>query len=357
MKTPLVFILTLFVVVTTEYNPYRFSPKQEQFSRDFAEGQLDASKQSPAQNDGDIISQKRIANFEELINYIVQTEGRERDSIKLDPERYSYLQQANLHGITYLSDSLKVNGFLLTPKESGKFPAIIYNRGGSLGWGSLTHYVASIGLGDLARLSASGYVVVASQYRGNGGSEGKEEYMGADINDVTNLIPLLSHIPHADTSRIGMFGWSRGGATTFAAMRKTNRLKAIAVGGPGTNLVAVAQDRPELKEWWSEFIPGFKEDWEAALKQRSPYFWVDELPKDVPMLIMHGTADIAARARETLKFAVELDKHQLPYKLIMYEGDNHALRLHRDEMFSELITWFNRFVRDGEEKPKAELAK
>ena len=40
-------------------------------------------------------------------------------------------------------------------------------------------------------MSSWDYVVVGSHYRGNKGSEGKEEFGGSDVNDVINLIPFF----------------------------------------------------------------------------------------------------------------------------------------------------------------------
>jgi len=57
----------------------------------------------------------------------------------------------------------------------------------------------------LGRIATWGYVVAASQYRGNAGGQGKEEFGGADVDDVLNLIPLLESLPQADTTRIGMY--------------------------------------------------------------------------------------------------------------------------------------------------------
>ena len=296
--------------------------------------------------DGDLLDKTPIRSYDELIDYIRTTERR--DTVELDRSRFTHFQDVDVFGITYSSDGLRVKGFLLKPKGSGRYPAVIYNRGGSLEWGSLTHYVASIGLGELATLAREGYVVVASQYRGNGGSEGLEEYGGRDIHDVLNLIPLLVNVPEADTANLGMFGWSRGGAQTFHTLKKTNKIKAVVVGGPGTNLVAVAKDRPELPEWWATFIPNFQEDQDRILRARSPVFWVDELPRDVPILMMHGTADRKARAEETLRFALELGAHNIPYRLIMFEGGKHALREHRQEMFKQLFRWFDRFLKQGD---------
>jgi len=97
----------------------------------------------------------------------------------------------------------------------------------------------------------SGYVIVASQYRGNGGGEGKEEFGGKDVNDVLNLIPLLSNMPQADTARIGMFGWSRGSMMTYLALTKTTTIKAAVVGSGLTDLITSLKERPEPETPWA----------------------------------------------------------------------------------------------------------
>ncbi len=66
---------------------------------------------------------------------------------------------------------------------------------------------------------SNGFVVVASQYRGADGGEGKEEYGGADIADVLNLIPLAKSLGYADMKNVFMFGNSRGGMMTYLALK------------------------------------------------------------------------------------------------------------------------------------------
>ena len=306
--------------------------------------------------DGKIVSRTRIDDFDGFIKYILDTEtldpviydtSRYR---KFDPERYHLLKEVEVFGITYLSDGLKVKGFLLQPKKEGKFPAIIYNRGGSLEHGSLTHFVSSIGLGELARLANAGFVVVAGQYRGNGGGEGREEYGGADLNDVINLFALLKNEPKADETKLGMFGWSRGGMTTFLTLKRLAKeenfeLKAVAVGAPSINLTRSSTDRPLLDEWWSTFIPDYNTPMKyEILKRRSAIFWVDELPKDVPLLILHGTDDRSTSAEENLKFVAKVQEQGIPYRYIMYELGDHGLSEHREEVFHQLIRWFNVYL-------------
>lgn len=78
--------------------------------------------------------------------------------------------------LTYASDRNRVVAYLLRPqtKQAGRRPAVIYNRGGNREFGALD----MPDLLDLTGLAAHGYVVIASQYRGNDGGTGKEEFGG-----------------------------------------------------------------------------------------------------------------------------------------------------------------------------------
>ncbi|MEM7349331.1 MAG: prolyl oligopeptidase family serine peptidase [Acidobacteriota bacterium] len=299
-----------------------------------------------AQANGEVVSLEPIADFVELVEYVRASEGRAAPA--LSPERYGALDEIELFGLTYWSDGLRVKGFLLKPRAAGRFPAIIYNRGGSLEYGSLTHRVASVQLGELAILARAGYVVVASQYRGNGGGrEGHEEYMGSDLQDVLSLVDLLAARPDVDAERIGMFGWSRGGATTFRCLTESRRIKAAAVGGPAVNYPRIIAEEPHMGEYWSEFIPGYHDDPQGVMAARSVLYWVGRLPKNVPVLIVHGAADKKVKTPDILTLAMRMEEHRLPYRLVIYEGGDHGLTAHRQEAFGQIIGWFDRHLKAG----------
>lgn len=301
------------------------------------------SNMSNAQKDGDLIEVTKIKNFKELLAYIKATENR--DSIKLDPKRFASFSKVKVSGITYWSDSLKVKGFILQPKKTGHYPSIIYNRGGSLNYGSLTHHVSSVGLGELALLAKAGYVVIASQYRGNGGGEGKEEYMGKDLNDVLNLFGVLEQIPEADHQNVGIFGWSRGGATTFRILLKHQKFKAAAVGGPAIDYVRTINEDSAFYKYWGEFIPNFHDNPDSVMRVRSALYWTEKLPKNIPLLIQHGTKDSKVLASEILNFALKLDKQQINYRLVLYDGADHGISQYRSQVYQQLIHWFNRLLK------------
>ncbi len=45
------------------------------------------------------------------------------------------------------------------------------------------------------------------------------------------LMDVLGEIEESDTTRVGMYGWSRGGMMTYLALAKSNKIKTAIVGG------------------------------------------------------------------------------------------------------------------------------
>ncbi len=254
-----------------------------------------------------------------------------------------------LHDITYISDGLKVKGYLCTPVGAGKYPCVILNRGGNRDFGALTPKRALIWMG---RLASWGYVVVASQYRGNAGGEGREEFGGADVNDVLNLIPLLAGQPAADTSRMGIYGWSRGGMMTYLALTKTNKFKAAIVGAGAANAFKNIEQRPDMEKYvYAELIPDYWENRESALKARSAVFWADKLAKTTPLLLLHGSADWRVPPEEALEMSNRLYEAKHPFRLVFFEGGDHGLREHRAEVDRLIKDWLGGYLRDHKPLP------
>jgi dipeptidyl aminopeptidase/acylaminoacyl peptidase len=130
-------------------------------------------------------------------------------------------------------------------------------------------------------VSSWGYVVEGSQYRGNDGGEGKEEFGGKDIDDVINLIPLMSSLPNSDTSRIGIYGVSRGGMMTYKALTKTNRFKAaISISGSADEVQRM-KDRPEFDSLYLQLVPEYKNNKLAALKERSAVYFAEQMSRQL----------------------------------------------------------------------------
>jgi hypothetical protein len=130
-----------------------------------------------------------------------------------------FREKIEIYKIKYLSDGLKINGFILHPRMGTpgvKYPAIIYNRPGV----GDSHKIDEQTLSYLSFLPANNFVVAATQYRGNDGSEGLESYLDKDLNDVLNILETVKSLPYVDTGRIGMLGFSRGAAVTYLLLKQ-----------------------------------------------------------------------------------------------------------------------------------------
>lgn len=255
--------------------------------------------------------------------------------------------------ITYLSDGLRIKGYLLTPTKEGKHPCIIFNRGGNPQLDSLSR--ESVVREEYAGVLASaGYMVVASHYRQGGGSEGHDEFGGNDIHDVLNLIPLLEHETACDASRIGMLGFSRGGMMTYLALTLTDRIRVAAVNSGMADLALNLKSRPEMGKVYQTYIPDYDKRPEQAMAERSAVRWAEKIDKNTPLLVLQGTADWRVLPTEALEMADALYRCKHPFRFVLFEGGTHGLPEHRMEVDRLLLNWFNDYLRDGKKWPSLE---
>ena len=124
-------------------------------------------------------------------------------------EDFASFAAVQMHELTYWSEGLRIKAYLGLPQATeAKMPALIFNAGGTGERGALSSMTAAATVGLYA---SWGYVVLASQYRGRGGSEGVEEWGAGDVDDAMNALTLLQSLDYVDTERVGIIGGSRGG--------------------------------------------------------------------------------------------------------------------------------------------------
>ena len=278
------------------------------------------------------------------------------DSIKqkfLERNKFkTVFTSTKLFKITYESNGLKINGYLSTPIESGSYPVIIYNRGGNRDFGAFNDIGATY---VLRSMSQWGYTVIASNYRGGGGSEGMEEFGGTDVNDIHNLIPLLHNLKEADTSRIGIYGWSRGGLMTYRAISESCKFKAAIIGAGMANSFRNIEERPEMEKYvFSELLPNYKTNKEAELKKRSAIYWTDKFCKTTPILLLHGSGDWRVSPKDALDMADSLYAKKHPFRLHFYEGGDHGLSEYDQEVNENAKNFLDYYVKDLNTHPNME---
>lgn len=260
------------------------------------------------------------------------------------PDIKKRVEELDYYRIRYQSGKYEVEGFVIEPKMGENLPCLIVNRGGS---GDFGKWEMERLFGFLSRFASWGYIVIASQYRGCGGSEGKDEFGGSDIEDVVNLYKILKDYPRADTEKIGMYGASRGGMMTYLMLAKVRWLRAAVSVAGLANKFRQQELRPDMKEHQALFFNPTK----AELTRRSAVFWADQFAKKTPLLMIHGTADWRVSVLDSIELAQELYENKIPFRLNVLEGGDHGLTEHDAEKMRQIHDWFDRFVKKGEKLP------
>jgi dipeptidyl aminopeptidase/acylaminoacyl peptidase len=285
---------------------------------------------------GSIIDQKACV----FVPYEQQSRFTKRFYSKEDYDAARSSTRTECSRIEYMSDGLKVVGYLVRPRNSVamRFPVIIFNRGGFLERGK----IESFNLVDFTGLAEQGFVVLASQYRGNDGGEGHEELGGADLDDVSNLLATARSLPYADTGKVFMYGVSRGGMMTFLEMKRNFPINAAAVVGAVYDLAAFGERAPGVLTEATRLIPDYAQRGIATLQERSVMRWPEAV--NAPLLILHGANDDEVPAAEALTFALKLSSLMKPYELVIYAGDVHEVAGNRRERDERIAAWFKRYL-------------
>lgn len=251
-------------------------------------------------------------------------------------------ETSEVERITYLSDGLKIKGYLAYPKNAKekKFPCVIWNRGGYKDKGAIDQFTAR---GMFGQIASWGYVVLASQYRGSSGSDGEENLGGEDINDILNLNEIVKDIPFADENNLGIEGWSRGGLMTYLTLFKKKDFKCAVIIGAISNIKEYAEKDTETKKLYKEiFTP---EKYNEEIDKKTIINHTEKLP-DIPYLLMHGGKDETVPVEQTLEMAKKFTKAGFTYKLVVFENGDHFLKNNRNEGDKLRKQWFDKYLKN-----------
>ncbi|WP_299807746.1 prolyl oligopeptidase family serine peptidase [uncultured Shewanella sp.] len=257
---------------------------------------------------------------------------------------------------TYMVDGIPVDGFVIKPKFSIKpLPVVIFNRGGNGDFGRVGFKAMMHTLFPIAR---EGFVIIGSQYRGSYSAQAlsqsglkadgrvsvEDEFGGRDIEDVMALLDYIPSIAGADSKRIGLFGWSRGGMQSYLVLKQIENIKAVVTVAGDTDLLAGLSQRPDMERVYKKRIPDYSENKDAELEKRSVIKWVDKLPTNVPILLLHGSDDRRVDVSHSITFAEKLKQHNLSHKLVVYDKDDHGLTRNKEQAYQEVVTWFKQYL-------------
>jgi dipeptidyl aminopeptidase/acylaminoacyl peptidase len=223
---------------------------------------------------------------------------RDLDAKQQSDRRYAEITKGvvDYRKVTYRSSvgDLDIPAYLFQPlkKRGAKgHPALVWVHGG-------VHGNWDLRLWPFVKEAVDrGYVVICPDYRGSTGY-GKAfhdeiDYGGYEVDDVMSAVEYLKTLPHVDSDRLGIMGWSHGGyITLFSVFRDRTPFKAAAAIVPVTNLVfRLSYKGPSYQRSFAtqKRIQGLPFEKPDLYIERSPLYSVDKL--QVPLLVHVATND------------------------------------------------------------------
>ena len=259
---------------------------------------------------------------------------------------------------SYVSDGLKIDALLTVPtgaKPKTGWPVIIFNHGyiPPALYKTTERYVAYVDA-----IAKSGYIVIKSDYRGHGKSEGAAlgGYGTPDYTiDVLNAIGSIKRYKEADPNRIGMWGHSMGGLVTLRSMVVAQDIKA------GVIWSGVVASYPELITQWhppaSFPTPTIGRRWRQDLvstygtPEENPQFWNSISPNSY-LKYLAGPLQLHASKTDPevpWSFSQELYQQTLAAgqsaEFFSYQNDDHNLSKNFSVAMQRSIAFFDQYVK------------
>jgi dipeptidyl aminopeptidase/acylaminoacyl peptidase len=243
-------------------------------------------------------------------------------------------------------DGTDVHGLIVKPagfKAGTKYPTILIVHGGPNGQ---DQHAFSF---DREFFAASGYVVLAINYRGSAGRG--NAYQKAILGDWGNreVMDLLGAVDEAvrqgiaDPNRLGIGGWSYGGISTDATIATDPRFKA-AVSGAGVALYMSLYGVDQyIIQYDQELGPPWKNK-EAWTKMSHGFFNADRIK--TPTLFMGGEKDFNVPIAGGEQMYQALKSLGVDTQLVIYPGQFHGLTIpsYERDRVQRYLNWFNKYL-------------
>ena len=214
---------------------------------------------------------------------------------------------------------LKPTGF--DPKR--RYPAVMFHYGGPASQMiEDTRRSAPCASCGMRRMAQKGYVVVAvdneaSAFFGKKGADRVHRRFGPlELEAQLAAVAWLKKQSWVDGDRIGLWGWSGGGADTLYSVLES----------PGTWRAAVAG--APVVDWrlydsiWTERYLDHPEKNEQGYKDSSAIGKVEKLAD--ALLLVHGTGDDNVHPQNTIMLSRELIKAGKKFEQAIYPDEKHA---------------------------------
>ena len=257
------------------------------------------------------------------------------------------------------ADSESIEGVLSLPvgyQEGTRVPLLVVVHGGPAGV-SAARYPSANTAYPVQIFNSMGYAVLLPNFRGSTGygqrfrGLNKGDILGKDWIDVNSGVDAMIRSGVADSTKMGLMGWSYGGFQTFWGVTQTRRFAAASSGAGANDLVAFFS-QTDVSDYLSMLLNSVPWDKPELFVERSAYRKVKDVT--TPLLIQSGEADKRVSPEQSIQFYEAMKRiGKTPVKLVMYPGQGHGItdvRLSKDRMMRN-VEWFAYWVPVVGQKP------
>jgi dipeptidyl aminopeptidase/acylaminoacyl peptidase len=273
--------------------------------------------------------------------------GKLRKLTKVNDALLAELQLGATEDFTSTSrDGAVVHSLIVKPASYAagkKYPLILYIHGGPNGQDQHAFGV------DRELFAASGYVVLAVNYRGSDGRGAAfqraiyADWSNKEVVDLLGAVDEAIKAGIADPERLGVGGWSYGGILTDAVIATDPRFKA-AVSGAGSALQLsmyghdqyIGQYELELGQPWKTPDAWMKVSW--------PFFRADRIR--TPTLFLCGEKDFNVPITGSEQMYQALKSLGVDTQLIVYPGQFHGLTTpsYQRDRLDRYLKWWGKYL-------------
>ncbi|MCW3118403.1 MAG: peptidase (acylaminoacyl-peptidase) family [Chitinophagaceae bacterium] len=252
--------------------------------------------------------------------------------------------------IAWTNEGQKVQGWLLYPDNynaNKHYPMLVCVHGGPAWITTPTWSAPDFNTTVYTQL---GYFVFFPNPRGSYGQgeaftlANRRDWGFGDLRDIiTGVDSVIAKFP-VDNNRIGIFGWSYGGATSMFAVTQTKRFRAAVAGAGAADWLSYYGQNSIDKWMWSYFGTSPYDD-PGAYAKSSAMTYIKNTT--TPTLILVGERDGEAPAPQSFQFWHALKELQVPTQLMVYPGEGHSFEKleNRIDVCARTIEWFNTFMK------------
>jgi dipeptidyl aminopeptidase/acylaminoacyl peptidase len=252
--------------------------------------------------------------------------------------------------LTWKSDGLRVQGWLLFPKdydEHKKYPLVVEVHGGPAA--AVTARWGGGGGISGAGLSALGYFVLMPNPRGSYGQgeaftqANRKDFGYGDLRDILAGVDTVEAKYPVDPQRVGITGWSYGGFMTMFAVTQSQRFKA-AVSGAGLSNWQSYYGENSIDQWMIPYFGASVYDDPAVYAKSSAINFIKKAK--TPTLVVVGDRDGECPAPQSYEFWHGLRDQHVPTELVVYPNEGHGFvnPEHRRDVMDRAVEWFEKYM-------------